>query len=336
MIGFIRRELPKVKILLGGGLITSWITRPHWANPFTGLVDQLISGPGEDALLSILGIRAPEGNVWRPDYHAVLANPYLSPGFVLPYSASTGCYWSKCTFCPEKAEGTAYRPIPLRQVTADLEACANATEPVLVHLLDNALSPSLLKSLAENSIGVPWYGFVRISNQLTDPDFCIALKKAGCIMLKLGIESGDQGVLDAMQKGISVKNASVVLKNLKKAGIASSVYLLFGTPAETEESARRTLAFTVKHGESINFLNLAIFNMPAYGELTHETLTKGFYEGDLSLYTDFIHPHGWDRRRVRRFLDHEFRRHPAISAILKNEIPVFTSNHAPFFVMSGG
>jgi len=39
----------------------------------------------------------------------------------------------------------------------------------------------------------------------------------------------------------------------------------------------------------------------------------------------------WDRKKVRLFLDREFRRNPAIASILKNEVPVFTSNHAPFF-----
>ncbi len=152
-------------------------------------------------------------------------------------------------------------------------------------------------------------------------------------MLKLGIESGDQGVLDAMEKGISVETASVVLQNLKKAGIAAYVYLIFGTPAETEASARKTLEFTVRHSDSIGFLNLAIFNMPVCGENDQGIKTRKFYEGDLSLYTDFIHPHGWDRKRVRLFLENEFKRHPAVSSILKNDPPVFTSNHAPFFVM---
>jgi hypothetical protein len=62
--------------------------------------------------------------------------------------------------------------------------------------------------------------------------------------------------------------------------------------------------------------------------------TRKFYEGDLSLYTDFAHPRGWDRKAVRTFLETEFKRHPAVSAILKREPPVFTSNHAPFFVVS--
>jgi hypothetical protein len=34
---------------------------------------------------------------------------------------------------------------------------------------------------------------------------------------------------------------------------------------------------------------------------------------------------------VRRFLDREFARHPAIRKIINRQPPYFTSNHAPFF-----
>jgi hypothetical protein len=61
--------------------------------------------------------------------------------------------------------------------------------------------------------------------------------------------------------------------------------------------------------------------------------TKTFYEGDLSLYTSFHHPKGWSRQLIRQFLDKEFKRRPAIASILRRDPPVFTSNHAPFFVM---
>jgi hypothetical protein len=112
------------------------------------------------------------------------------------------------------------------------------------------------------------------------------------------------------------------------------VYLLFGTPEENERAARKTLAFTVQHSDCIDYLNLAIFNMPVCRRNSSAIITKGFYEGDLSLYTDFVHPLGWDRQRVRLFLEHEFRRHPAVSSILKKEPVTFTSNHAPFFAMA--
>lgn len=333
MIGFIKREFPGVRIILGGGLVTSWLKNPGWKNPFSGLVDHVVSGPGEYKLLSLLGLAAAEEKLPMPDYTSLPGDKYLSLGFVLPYSASTGCYWNKCGFCPEKAEGNPYVPIPVQQVISDLKNLTEKTHPVLIHFLDNAISPALLKALAADNAGIPWYGFSRISPLLADPDFCIALRRSGCVMLKLGIESGDQKVLDSLEKGINVETASVVLKNLKNAGIATYVYLIFGTPVETEKSARKTLEFTVQHSDSIGFLNLAIFNMPVCGKAGPGIKTREFYEGDLSLYTDFIHPEGWDRRRVRLFLENEFTKHPAVSKILKNDPPAFTSNHAPFFVM---
>jgi radical SAM superfamily enzyme YgiQ (UPF0313 family) len=150
-------------------------------------------------------------------------------------------------------------------------------------------------------------------------------------MLQLGLESGDQGVLDALHKGIDIATASRVLESLTRSGIGTYVYLLFGTPAETEREARATLDFIVRHAASVDFLNLAIFNMPLCGQEGRELGTDGFSEGDLSLYTDFRHPRGWDRRRVRQFLDREFKRHPVIAAILRKDPPVFTSNHAALF-----
>ncbi|MGZ3559984.1 MAG: radical SAM protein, partial [Thermodesulfobacteriota bacterium] len=168
---------------------------------------------------------------------------------------------------------------------------------------------------------------------LIDPDFCRALKQSGCVMLQLGLESGDQSVLDDLQKGINLEDASLALRNLKEAGIATYVYLLFGTPPEGPIEARRTLEFVVRHHDSIHFLNLAIFNMPIYGPEAREIETRTFYEGDLSLYTSFDHPKGWSRQRIRQYLDKELRRHPVIAPILRRDPPIFTSNHAPFFVM---
>jgi hypothetical protein len=330
MIGHLKEILPKAAIVLGGGLVTSWMRGPAWKDPFQGLVDRLVAGPGEGPLLSMMGIDDASDTRFAPDYGAFAMRDYLSPGAVLPYAASAGCYWNRCSFCPEGAEGNPYMPLPPQRVLSDLGAILPQTNPVLIHLLDNAISPSLLKALADNPPGVPWYGFARFSRALADIDFCTALRRSGCAMLKLGLESGDQDVLDRMQKGIDLSTASAALKTLKKTGIAAYVYLLFGTPEETLPSARKTLDFTVRHKGEIGFMNIAVFNMPV-NAVPPGIEAGGFYEGDLSLYTDFVHPSGWDRRAVRNFLENEFKRDKAVSAILRKDPPIFTSNHAPFF-----
>ncbi len=331
MIGFLKQQYPMATIILGGGLVTSWMTNPKWKDPFEGLVDQFISGPGETRLLSLLGKDRVMQHI-SPDYSALPLNDYLAPGHILPYSASSGCYWSKCSFCPEKAEDNPYIPIPVERVRDDLNILINSSQPSLVHFVDNAINVSLLSNLAKNPLGTPWYGFARFTHHLTDIDFCMALKKSGCAMLKLGLESGDQGVLDKMQKGINLNTASLALKTLKKAGIATYIYLIFGTPAEALPEARKTLEYIEAHHETVSYLNLAIFNMPVCGADVAEFKTSSFYEGDLSLYTGFVHPGGWNRKQVRQFLDNEFKKNRAVAEIIKRGPPIFTSNHAPFFV----
>jgi Radical SAM superfamily len=335
MAGFIKRTYPALKIIIGGGLVTSWMRGPDWQSPFGGLIDDMIAGPGEIPLLQSLGITALP-SAMGPDFDQLNSHDYLSPGAVLPFVTATGCYWRRCTFCPEKAEENSYRPLAATDALASLQRLSRTMQPSLIHFLDNALSPTFLSALVKDPPGIPWYGFARITDHLANPEFCRALKDSGCVMLKLGLESGDQSVLDHLEKGIDLETAAAALKTLKQAGIGTYVYLLFGTPSETQVKGRRTLDFTVQHSDCIDFLNLAIFNLPAGTPDAAALDTEDFYEGDLSLYWDFRHPEGWSRMKVRRFLDKEFRRHPAIAPIVRRDPPFFTSNHAPFFLLHGG
>ncbi len=330
MIGFLKQKDPGLKIILGGGLVTSWVRGLNRHNPFTGIVDEFIAGPGENRLLSMFGVTDIQDH-YQPDYDQFRSYPYLSPGFILPYSSASGCYWNRCSFCPEKAEKNPFLPIAINTVMTDLEFLSAQTKPILLHLTDNAVRPALLKTMAEHPIHTPWYGFVRFTSHLTDLDFCLALKASGCVMLKLGLESGDQDILDCMNKGIDLTLVSAALAALKKAGIKTYIYLLFGTPSENYTSAQKTLDFIIHHQGQIDYLNLAVFNLPAYGPDAEKLDTGNFYEGDLSLYSAFSHPEGWHRNQVRQFLDKEFKRNPDVASILRKNPPVFTSNHAPFF-----
>jgi hypothetical protein len=336
MIGFIRRHLPSAKVVCGGGLVSSWMHIPGMGNPFEGLVDDLISGPGERRLIEMCtGLKGIESTITGYDYSDLSMDRYLAPKRVMPYSTSAGCYWKKCAFCPEKAEDAPYLNAAPQAISDDLGRTLAQTAAGLIHFLDNALSPRLMHYLIDHPPGCPWYGFVRVTPQLTDPDFVRGLRASGCVMLKLGVESGDQAVLDALSKGIDVTMVSKALSAIHTAGIATYVYLLFGTPPENAASAMKTLEFTERHADCIDFLNPAIFNLPAHSREAAELETVDFYAGDLSLYQAFTHPQGWTRDRVRRFLSMKFKKSGAIKTILNNDPPFFTSNHAPFFKLAG-
>ncbi|BBO78232.1 radical SAM protein [Desulfosarcina widdelii] len=332
MIGYVRKRLPGTAIVCGGGLVTSWMNIPGFESPFGGLIDDMICGPGENWLIERCTEKsAPEPSVTGCDFSSFDLDRYLAPVRVLPYSTSRGCYWKKCAFCPETAENSVYLTEAPAVIGIDLQRLRDRIGAGLIHFLDNALSPKFMAHLIEHPPGVAWYGFARITRHLTDPNFVKGLRNSGCVMLKLGVESGDQAVLDALSKGIDIAMASRALSALHRVGIATYVYLLFGTPAEDEAAALRTLAFTVDHADCIDFLNLAIFNLPAHGSEAGRLDTADFYAGDLSLYREFLHPKGWGRSRVRPFLSKVFKKQPGIQEILNNDPPFFTSNHAPFF-----
>ncbi len=327
LAGYLKREFPDLKIMAGGGLITSWLRSPGWINPFSILFDQMIAGQGEAPLLKLLGNDTAVLHQ-APDYSDLPIDDYLAPGLILPYSASNGCYWNRCSFCPEKAEGSSYQKLSSAQVREDLKGLLISHKPVLIHFLDNGLAPSLMKELIRHPPGTPWYGFARVTEELQDLHFCNDLRQSGCVLLKLGIESGSQQVLDAMDKGINLELVEKALHNLQGAGIATYVYLLFGTPSETITEARQTLDFTRRNAYAVTFLNLAVFNLPRNSAETVSLKLRDFSTGDLGLYSDFHHPRGWNRKSVRKFLSTEFKADPVIRRILQRDPPYFTSNHA--------
>ena len=339
--GYIRKRFPATRIVFGGGLVTSWKMIPGFSNPLEGIVDDLVAGPGENALKILSGVSETYGNGdpcpgFPYDYDVSNPGQYLSPLAILSVSASHGCYWRKCLFCPERAEKNPYRPYPPQMFNRYLRGLNREPGSALIHFTDNTLSPRMLKHLADHPPGFPWYGFARITPHLADAQFAGRLAESGCVMLQLGIESGDQGVLDAMGKGTTVSTISMALKTLGTAGISVYGYLLFGTPAENEKSALKTRDFILAHAEYIDFLNLAVFNLPAHDGLVKTLETRSFYQGDLSLYREFIHPQGWGRDRIRTFLEKTFKSEAPIKTIINNDPPFFTSHHAPFFRMWPG
>lgn len=338
IMGYVKSRRPDLKIAVGGGLVTSYsrVTGLDLHGLFPDLVDLAVVGPGEESLGKLCGA-GPDGGAPSRDFLGLdlggfQLTKYSAPAMILPYNFSSGCPWKKCAFCPEKAEDLPYRGLPAPEAMAELELLSSRHAPGLMHFTDNEVSPLYLSALAGHPRLVSWYGFARFSRRLLDEDFCRALAASGCVMLQLGLESGDQKVLDAMGKGTKLEEIEAILRNLKAVGIGTYIYVLFGTPAEDRDAALRTRDFVAANAEAIDFLNVAVFNLPASGEEAKSLATKNFYEGELSLYREFKHPAGWDRQFVREFLSADFEAEPRIKAIVARAPPVFTSSHAPFFL----
>ena len=67
------------------------------------------------------------------------------------------------------------------------------------------------------------------------------MKAAGCAMIQLGFESGNDGILKAIRKGFTVSEALNACCTIRNHGIRLQTFFMGGFPQETEESLNDTL-----------------------------------------------------------------------------------------------
>jgi len=67
------------------------------------------------------------------------------------------------------------------------------------------------------------------------------MKKAGCIRIKYGVESGSEKILSLMQKNITIDQIKNAFKWTKEANIETFIYIMVGNPYETEKDYQETL-----------------------------------------------------------------------------------------------
>lgn len=353
LAGLLRRALPDAQLVAGGGLITSWQETLRRLEMRLSPFDHLVFGPGETALTALA--KGEVGDSYTlsdaatisfvPDFSFARISDYFSPQPVLPLSASRGCYWQRCLFCPEAAAPvhpyTASRPTELPLMMRQL---ADSYGIRHIQLTDNAVPVNMLKALADHAdvlADLNWFGFVRFEPILEDAEFVARLAQGGCRMLQLGLESGSQSVLDRLGKGVQLASVAKILANLAAAGIASFVYIMLGTPGETESDAEETLEFLELHAAEIGFLNLAIMNLPRASGLLDNPEQYGIAAAEpldvnnpLGLYQKFQSDSDWNRTTARRFLEQRLLGSAAIRTIVNRTPPLFTSNHAVFFSSS--
>ncbi len=269
-------------------------------------------------------------------------HPYLSARPVVPIPLSTGCFWNRCAFCPDR--GVPWVTVPL----AALESLfATAPDEVrrarpLIHLLDSALPPAQLRRflpLARDH-GLSFYGFARPSRHLTEA-LLEEAAEAGCVMLQLGVESGSEALMARYGKGFTPDEAERVIQTAAAAGIRPYLYLLFGLPHETHADRKRTLELLVRNAEAIDFLNLSVFNLPEQSGLTAEGAEHGIEVGEfpedglLRLYRPFVIDGVDPRAEARTFLERELRPHEQIRPMVRRSPRWLRAAHNAMLQVAG-
>jgi anaerobic magnesium-protoporphyrin IX monomethyl ester cyclase len=166
------------------------------------------------------------------------------PGGIL---TSRGCP-ARCTFCANYVTGRGFRFRSAAHVVRELNAFHELTGAAFFPFWDDALTANLprLRELCaafERDIRFPlgWSAITR-ANMVT-PDVLRAMKRGGCVAVNFGVESGDDGILRVIKKGVSTEHVVRALEWAKEIGLTTTCNFMLGFPQETPPALENTLRF---------------------------------------------------------------------------------------------
>ena len=171
---------------------------------------------------------------------------YIEPVFRPPSEArslilqvTNGCSWNNCTFCDMyTAEQKKFRPKPQQDIEQELAAIAASDYPIRkVFLADGDAMTLSFRRLKNIMAAINRYlpDVQRVSSYCLPRNLLnksveelAELASMGLNLMYVGCETGDDLLLEKIQKGETFDSSLVALQKIKAAGMKSSVMILNG------------------------------------------------------------------------------------------------------------
>jgi anaerobic magnesium-protoporphyrin IX monomethyl ester cyclase len=157
--------------------------------------------------------------------------------------ASRGCPFG-CNWCAKPVFGRRYGQRSPERVADEMRRLKDTVRPDHVWFADDifGLTPAWIaefaRAVAERDARIPFMIQSRVD--LMRPDVVAALASAGAEEVWLGVESGSQRVLDAMEKGTRIDEIRAATRTLKAHGVRACWFLQLGYPPEDWDDVMHT------------------------------------------------------------------------------------------------
>jgi radical SAM superfamily enzyme YgiQ (UPF0313 family) len=277
---YLARKHPHVIRVAGGPLASFMPNRLLERENF----HYVIAGPGEIALTKLIEeltiCKKDAGKTVKGVYYAgckkkkefgeiprdISNYPFPDRGSGINYTfpnslmMNRGCN-QRCIFCAKPA--IPY--IVKRSVTnvmdeIDILLKSEPTKPILFMDDNIAIFSKQIEELCQSlkaSKKIIWTAQVRVDiNQLVLEE----MRSAGCCQISLGVESGDQKVLDNINKGIRLAQVEQTVKAMSSLGIAVALYYMLGHYCDTPQTFQSTLDHAKKMKDKYNAIILLSCN----------------------------------------------------------------------------
>jgi radical SAM superfamily enzyme YgiQ (UPF0313 family) len=165
--------------------------------------------------------------------------------FSLNLIASRGCPF-RCNWCAKPIFGDSYQLRPARDVAAEMRLLKEQYGAEHLWFADDIFGlnrhwlEEFVLAVENLRCAVPFK--IQARADLLTSHAAKALRRAGCSEVWMGVESGSQKVLDAMDKGLRVEEVAAAREHLKQEGIRTCYFLQLGYPGEQWSDIQKTVA----------------------------------------------------------------------------------------------
>jgi anaerobic magnesium-protoporphyrin IX monomethyl ester cyclase len=177
------------------------------------------------------------------------ALPLVNKRYVI-VETSRGCPYT-CDFCVAPIhQGHKFRERSPKALVDEIERSYRELGVEFFYLWGDTVTlnvksfSAFCDELIARNLPIQWFGNARADN-LTDAAFVHRLKRSGCWMLALGIESESDEVRKDMAKRLERQKIQAAFRNMRDAGIRSFAFFIFGYPGETPATMEHTIDYAI-------------------------------------------------------------------------------------------
>lgn len=303
---YIREKRPEIKIVFGNVHVSSLGAPILERFPE---IDYLVIGEGEGALLDLADGKplAGIGNlVWRNEAGKIVVNPRrdrildldelpfpayeklagFPHAYHLPLFAyekrhgatmitSRGCPYT-CSFCDRTVFERLYKTNSAQYTYDHMKYLRDNFGVRHINMYDDLFTAKkqrvmdLCELLIEKPLGVQFNCAIRTGH--TSDEMLIKLKQAGALMVSMGIESADPGMMARHKAGVTLEAVRDTVRQIHAAGLRAKGLFIFGMPGETPETVKTTSDFILSL--DLDEMNMTKFS-PLHGAPIWEECASG-------------------------------------------------------------
>ena len=189
-----------------------------------------------------------------PDLRLLVGGDKLT---TMPIMTSWGCPFD-CTFCSVTAMfGKKYRFRSAESVVAELKD----KRPERIFFYDDNMAANrkrlkkLLQMMIDEDLVIPWSAQVR-ADVVRDAELLDLMRRSGCKIVYLGLESVNQETLDRFEKSQTVADIENAIKVLHDYDIKSHGMFVLGADDDDVQTVRDTVTFAIKNKIDTVMLNI--------------------------------------------------------------------------------